>query len=268
MQHLINIGNFTIECFDDENHSKPLLLAFNGYGRPANDFLACDLGSKYNVVAVNLPFHGNSTYQAPETLPDFTYNHLKILINKILESKARQRFSVLGYSMGGRICLAIIELFAEHIDSAYLFAPDGVKLSRWYKMSKFTIGRSILRLLIDYPTVFFKFAGLVRKAKLINDRKYKFVMLQMSSESKRMQVFNIWITFRNLIPSMKNVRQKVLQHNINLHVFFCKYDGVIKAKFSRRLINAELAHTLHILDTGHNITPKQMNDWIDAYDRK
>src|SRR4030095_789056 len=86
----------------------------------------------YTLVAVDLPFHGKTEWKEGEF---FLKKDLKFLIEKILEKECYRRFSLFGYSLGGKIVMAAIPDFASRIDEVILAAPDGVQSKIWYNLA-------------------------------------------------------------------------------------------------------------------------------------
>src|SRR5690606_34373299 len=110
------------------------LLAFHGIGQTgAGCFrpFGVLLGGHFTVYAFDLPFHGESrthfdqkrwlTGDAP-ILPVEWREYL----SSFLQTQNIGKFSVAGFSLGGRFALATMGLFPERIEKAFLIAPDGL----------------------------------------------------------------------------------------------------------------------------------------------
>ena len=112
-----------------------IILAFHGFGRKAEDFLLFEkiLEEKYTVISFNFFHHGNSSYPNDRIEKNtLSVEELNDFFEYFLKEKNISRFSLMGYSMGGKICLSLLEKFANRIDDIFLFAPDGIKINFWY----------------------------------------------------------------------------------------------------------------------------------------
>ena len=85
-----------------------LLICFHGFGEDAEKFRSLEpsLGSHYTVVSIDLPFHGKTRWQKDDI---FYPDDLKKLINEILQTCGKKTFSLMGYSLGGKIVFAAID---------------------------------------------------------------------------------------------------------------------------------------------------------------
>src|SRR5688572_20735740 len=98
-------------------HGTKVLLAFHGFGQNSDYFLpvAEALGEQFTIYAFDLFFHGNSWLEkehAPLTKEFFTS-----LLQRFLAKEKVEKFSVTGFSMGGKFALAVLESFPERIHS-------------------------------------------------------------------------------------------------------------------------------------------------------
>ena len=102
------------------------MLAFHGFGRTLDDFKTFkqSLCSQYNIHGFNLFHHGNAEYPNDRiTSNTLTKPELKDMLAAYLEAHNIERFSLLAYSIGGRVALCMMEWFPEKVDAVYLYAP-------------------------------------------------------------------------------------------------------------------------------------------------
>src|SRR6218665_602262 len=104
--HIALEQNLALHYKKEGNGSK-ILVAFHGYGNDCSlfDILIPYLKDDYTILSFDLPFHGQSIW--PKTVA-FTQQHLNILTEQILELCQVKKISLLGYSLGGRICMNIL----------------------------------------------------------------------------------------------------------------------------------------------------------------
>jgi len=113
---------------------KKAMLAFHGFNKNIYDFTIFEpsLGDKFTVYSFGLLYHHK--YHAVDEETIFTVAILKKFINSFLTTIDKDRFSLLGFSLGGRLCLKIIEVFAPLIEKAFLLAPEGIRINPWYRL--------------------------------------------------------------------------------------------------------------------------------------
>ena len=109
-----------------------MLFCFHGYGEDALtfSFLEKNLGNEFTLIALDFPFHGLTEWNEEFLL---RIDELIEIMNKI---SSVQSFSILGYSMGGRVALKLLQIIPDRIEKIILLAPDGLHNNFWHKISK------------------------------------------------------------------------------------------------------------------------------------
>ena len=133
-----------------------LAICFHGYGeeKASFDFLEKFAGTEYSFYSIDLPFHGKTQWN--EGL-NFTITDLHQIIKEIIESK-KQKLTLIGFSLGGRVALSLFQQMPEQINKIVLLAPDGLKVNFWYWLTTQTwIGNKLFFLTMKYPRWFFLF---------------------------------------------------------------------------------------------------------------
>jgi pimeloyl-ACP methyl ester carboxylesterase len=245
-----------------------LLLAFHGFDNNADDFRLFEplLGQQYTIVAVNLFYHGRSYAEgAPDQL-QFRREDLQALITQLLERFPHARFSLLGFSLGGRICLELVSLFAGRVDRLILLAPDGLVISPWYVFVTRTIaGRWLFRRVLRRPQRFLRLGGWLRTLGLVGEKQYKFALSYFGSGPQRELVFKVWMIFRYLLPRKAALSAALKQHPVRTDLFFGRRDSIIRPSFGiiyQKKVDAQA--NIHILETGHNLLKSDVAERVLA----
>src|SRR5256885_16718690 len=80
------------------------IICFHGYGESGKSFafLQAYLPAAYKIICIDLPYHGGTQWNEGT---NFRVEDLIDIIDQIfrIEKIATQQFSVIGYSLGGRI---------------------------------------------------------------------------------------------------------------------------------------------------------------------
>ncbi len=239
--------------FSKSGNGGKILLAFHGFGQDHQAFagLSAKLAEHYTVFAFDMFFHGKSDWNKGEEPLEKSF--WKGLLLEFLEQHQIDRFSLLGFSMGGKFVLASLEAFPEKIDRIFLLAPDGIKTNAWYSLATYPIVlRRVSKNMISNPGWFQSIANIALKMGIIDKGVLRFAESQMVTEAKRQQVYLSWIVFRHLKFRMTKVADLINANNVNLTVIIGKHDKIITEMNMSHLLKKIPNHTLEILDTGHN----------------
>jgi len=262
MAEIISFNGFHWS-YETYGEGAELLLAFHGFGNLGSDFKALvpSLGKKYKIIAFDLPYHGNSSIDPSVAVKSVSKDHLKELTEKILRRYNAEKFSLMGYSLGGKIVLQLIELFPSKVRSAFLIAPDGLKLNFSNAfVTRSLAGKVLYQRVINDPSGLFRLVTLAEKSGLVNKKLCDFVRDSLSTRRKRELVWDVWMCFRDIRPSVKNVQRLVKANGISIHLFFGRYDRIIPASIGEKFMKSSAGnHTLHVVEAGHNLVKEKLN---------
>ncbi|MEP1780174.1 alpha/beta hydrolase [Reichenbachiella sp.] len=231
---------------------KKFLICFHGFGQDHSVFegLTPELPD-YQIISINLLFHGKSDRNhAPKYL---RHSEWKNILKGLLDELGIQRFSVLGYSMGGRYLASTLLSFRECIEHCIFIAPDGIVKRMSYEFATFSLGpQQLFRYFMNNPRPFFFFLNIIERTRLMNPWTIKFSRSQLKDPKQRYMVLRSWITLKKL-----RVRQNKLVAIINEVKFsttfiFGKYDLIIAPKRHFKFLNKLQNTKVIILDTGHS----------------
>jgi pimeloyl-ACP methyl ester carboxylesterase len=252
---LIKYNDFVLEYLE-YGKGKEVLFAFPGFNREADDFRVFEssLGKRYRIVSFNLFFYGQSRINKSGNHP-VHYRDLEGLMEVYLQQHNIKRFSLLGFSLGGRVALACLEIFSSRVDRVFLLAPDGIELSRWYRLLiRSRVGQRFSRYLVENPALFFKLADFLKKRGYISDRLYDFAVHHTYTLEKRQKLYNVWMAVRNIVPDIGNVRRIIRENNTLVYLVMGKYDSVIPVKIADKFrAGMEDKIILYIAPAGHNL---------------
>jgi pimeloyl-ACP methyl ester carboxylesterase len=250
-------------AFEVFGNGDEILLAFHGLNNHYTDFRILEpaLGKKFKVISFNLPYHGNKTDNLQGRELSYSNNDLKELFEKFLALNSIKDFSVMGYSLGGKIVLEMIELFPDRINNVLLFAPDGIE-NKWEYgfVTKTALGKNLYKRIINNPTRFLRIVKLLKSTKIINPKLYEFVHYQLSTRDKRQLVWDVWRCFRDVKPNVRKIQNIINEKQINIHLFFGKYDSVIPPAIGKKFIlGLNNKGGLHVIEAGHNLIRDKTN---------
>lgn len=242
-------------------------LAFHGFGRSYHDYqsLAEHLGDDFTIIGCNLFLHGNSL------IPEYRVDNNPISVEELgnffaemLNSIGVERFSLIGYSLGGNIALSLFETLHARVDNLLLFAPDGIRTGRWYHfVSRNWFGRRIYKRIVKNPKPFFGLVKFLNKIGLISDRLKHFVLEHMQTQEQRELVYNVWNTFRRLKVNVGELCKRLDEANTKSVLVFGNYDRVIQPTIGEKLQQQIKRPVVHYVDFGHLLLDKKIYEALN-----
>ncbi len=229
------------------------LIGFHGYGEDgtAFQFLEFHLGTEFTLVAIDLPFHGNTQWN--DDL-DFDMADLWKIINELLPIN-NTTVSFMGYSMGGRIALKLMEQNIAKVDKVVLLAPDGLHRNPWHWLATQTlVGNRLFAFTMKYPTWLFGLMNVANKLGVLNKSIFNFAHYYLDDDIERKYLYQRWTVMRKFHPNLHLLQQKIKAHQKKITLLFGRYDRIILTdkgkKFQQGL---EEWVTVKELNAGHQL---------------
>jgi pimeloyl-ACP methyl ester carboxylesterase len=230
-----------------------LLLAFHGYGNDATLFdpFIPHLHNAYTILSFDLPHHGKSEW-TEDTV--FRKRDLVIMVAALKEKFKVDKVSLLGYSMGGRVCLTITQYMPESIDKVALVATDGLRIDHFYYfLTRTYFGKKLFKKELLKPDRFFKVIDWLKRKKWLDAHKYKFVMNYMKPPDSRKFLMQVWPGMSQLMTSPPKLKRAIKQHHIPVSIFMGAYDRVMPPILAEKFKEGLDSVQLFILDKGHRV---------------
>ena len=232
-----------------------VVIAFHGYGEEADSFLILKdcLPENITLISISLPLHGGTKWHHSDF---FKSEDIISIIEQILQinNYPTDTFSVAGYSLGGRICLKLIEKYPERINHTLLLAPDGIKMFLLqYLATQNIFSNSLFRFTILYPQWFLLLIKTIKALRIVNPSIADFVYRLMADKEERTTLYNRWMMFKYLHPEIRKVKENIVCYNKKVDIIIGEYDKLIKPSTIDGLKKGiDDAHiTIHKFPTGH-----------------
>jgi pimeloyl-ACP methyl ester carboxylesterase len=164
------------------------------------------------------------------------------------------RISLAGFSLGGRVCLKIIEIMPEAVETALLLAPDGLVANPlyWFVTAQ-PLGRHLFHRFLQRPGKYIRFADWLLGWKLIDASHHRFLLQYVSSPFSRNFLEKVWPGMRLLVPDRRKVRAGVRRWHIPVHVFMGRYDRIIPLRQAYSFSGGIPEIKVHVLEKGHRL---------------
>lgn len=233
-------------------HGPATLVAFHGFGQNGRVFYPLDetVGHRFTVFAIDLFFHGGSQYVGGQLL---TKTDWQRLLGAFLETQRIGRFSLMGFSLGGRFALTVVEAFADRLDQLILIAPDGIIRSVWYRLATATNGgRWLFQYGLRQLSAFNQIGHTLVRVGLLNRTAMRFAELSLSTSAQRALVYAVWTQFRLITPDINAVSALLNRHLVRVRLFTGAFDRIVPGTYMLPLTDQLQRYELTVLKTGHN----------------
>ncbi len=208
-----------------------LLICLHGFGEEASSFsfLEKTLGSRFTIIGINMPFHGETVWNegllfSPEDLHEIIVSLVKISKPQTADYKVH----FLGYSMGGRLVLAYFQQYPQLVKSISLVAPDGLHKNNWYWFATQTaIGNRLFKFTMQQPQWFMGMVKLLGKIGLLNKSVAKFVAYYLGDENIRTALYKRWTTMRKFRPDLPLIKKRIAENKVPVKMLFGEHDRII-----------------------------------------
>jgi pimeloyl-ACP methyl ester carboxylesterase len=232
---------------------KELVVCFHGFEEKAKSFLVLEAltSSRYTLIAIDLPSHGETIWleEKPLTAP------VLIEILDMIPALTNCKFSLLGFSMGGRVALSIYQYIPGRIPQLVLFAPDGLKMNFWYWLVTQTrAGNRLFKFTMKNPGWLFSFMRMLKTLGLINESVYKFSFQQMNQPKSRLRLYHIWTAMRLFKPDMWLIKKLIVKNQTSLKLIYGRHDRIIRWERGEKIFHSLKALcSIHVLNCGHQV---------------
>jgi len=247
--------------------NKPL-LAFHGYGMTGRQFhvLERSILKEYHVYGFDHFFHGESKLKGwteQQIIAGMPKPMVKAYMDEWFKQHGRQRFSVMGYSIGANVALILIEEYADLIDDVILMAPDGLYVYKGFHFLTYKpIGKYLFKQVTKSKWLAPTLLKSLKKVKFIDESLYQIAYNEIDTEQKRQDVYYTLNLIRLLKPDTTKVAQLINKYNIKCRLIFGKHDNLFPMKaaapFITKIKNAEV----HEVNMGHWLVTKQLDEYL------
>lgn len=243
-------------------------LALHGIGQDASCFAPFGerLAQTHTIYSMNLPFHGpqqDADWSDAGWPATITKPYWQRLLADFLTAHHIGRFSVAGFSMGGRFALVTAELFTERMDQLILLAPDGITDDPWFRTATSTrAGQAVLRFMLNHTGFFHQVGTGLVKLKLLKPGLLRFAEATLKTPAQRTQIYRSWTAFHPLTIDVPTLAQRLRTQQVSVCLILGKFDAVLPAAYTQPLLRALPECRLIVLPTGHTSLVRRAADEI------
>ena len=230
------------------------LVCFHGYGETAShvDFLERYAGDRYKIVAIDLPFHGETDWKEKYITPA----DLASIVQNILQSLGVNAYNIclLGFSLGGRMALSVLQEMPAQVSKLVLLAPDGLKVNFWYWLAtQSAVGNALFKFTMKKPGWFMGMLRVSNKLRLINQSIFKFVEYYIHDDKVRKELYERWTGLSKCTPDPKKIRIIIAEKEIVVNVLYGKFDRIITPQTGKKFLESLPGAKVEIVNSGHQV---------------
>lgn len=247
--------------------SKPM-LAFHGYGMTGKQFhvLKNSILKKYHIYGFDHFFHGESklyNWTEEEILAGMPRTQVREYAEQWFQIYGRQRFSVMGYSIGANLALILVEEFPDLIDEIILMAPDGLFVYNGFDILRNKAwGKYLFKSLTKSKWLAPTMLKGLRKVRFIDDSLYQIAHSEMDTEQKRLDVYYTLNLIKLLTPNVVKIAHLLNEHNIPCTLIFGKQDELFPKKEAMPFINLLKNADVHEVPMGHWLVTPALDEYL------
>lgn len=229
-----------------------VMLTFHGFGQDSCVFEVWErlVHSRYTIYAIDLFFHGESLLLngSPLTKTDW-----QRLINGFLTAQGIDRFSLAGFSLGGRFALVTAEQFMPRLEQLILMAPDGITQTIWYRLATGTgPGQWAFRLFLRHLSVLSRLGRVLVKMRLLHRTVLRFAEISLATPEQRQQVYLSWTRFYPVAVDVPVLAALLNRSPVRVRFFTGYFDQIVPGRYILPLTSRLHSYELTVLKTGHN----------------
>lgn len=236
------------------------VLCFHGYGESgaAFSFLGHLAGTEYSFLAIDLPWHGHTKWLEAKAFEPADLQQICLQLwsqDDSCTNSGELSFSLLGFSLGGRVALQLYQLMPSHIERLVLLAPDGLKVNFWYWLSTQTwLGNRLFAYTMKKPSWFFGLLQLFNKLGWVNSSIFKFVNYYIGNEEVRHLLYARWHCLRRIKPGLKQIQGDIKENVTPVRLLYGRHDRIILPDRGYVFSNGiETYCHISIIESGHQV---------------
>lgn len=251
-------NNARVHCLQF-GQGERLLVALHGFGDRARLFaiLEAALSERYTVVAIDLPFHGQTTWP----YRSFSKADLLAVVRQIMARQGRDRLSLMGYSFGARLVQAMLPDLLPQLDKLYLLAPDGIQTKGMSIAVRTPIWvRQLLFRMLQKPQWFLHVLNAGRRMKLVPPLIVHFLSFNLTRTERFNRTFGCWFALDSFYLPRHRIKAIWRESGLPVDIYFGTKDEMIQYKTVKKMVEGVRTVRIYLMDAGHRLIGEDLRD--------
>ena len=234
-----------------------LLIALHGFSDRARMFAVLEpaLAERYTVVAIDWPFHGQTTWE-PNT---FSKEDLLGIIRQVLKERGKERFSLMGFSFGARLVQALLPDLIDQMNKLYLLSPDGVKTKGMSMAARTPMWmRHFLYKILKKPGWFIALLNFGRKIGVAPPMIHHFLTNNLNKPDRFRRTFGCWLAMKSFYLRRHIIQRILGESHLKTDVYIGLSDPMLQQKTLKKLYEGLPNVRVFWLDDGHRLIGEEL----------
>ncbi len=209
-------------------------------------------------MVIELFFHGGTQWNEPDWPKAEDWEAIIDIV--LREFGSPESFTLMGYSLGGRIALYTTSLMPLRVNRLILLGSDGLGMDRFYHFAtRNRIGTALFKRFVTKPGFIERPLQWALKRKWISEPLYQFIRVKMDTQEKRQLLYQRWMSTGDLLAPPRKAAGILQEHGIQTILVMGRMDRVIPYHLGERFVQWYSGATLISLDQGHHIINEELN---------
>jgi len=240
-------------------HGERLLISFHGFGDRARLFaiLEAALSERYTVVAIDLPFHGQTEWPGRS----FLKNDLLAIVRMIMTREGKTRLCLMGYSFGARLTQAMLPDLLPQLDKLYLLAPDGIQTKGMSTAVRTPmLVRKTLWHMLQKPQWFIQVLRLGSRLKLVPPLIVHFLSFNLTRPERFRRTFGCWFALDSFYLPRRRIKAIWRESGLRVDIYFGTKDEMIQYKTIKKMVEGVRNVRIYLMDAGHRLIGEELRE--------
>ncbi|MCS7036341.1 MAG: alpha/beta fold hydrolase [Saprospiraceae bacterium] len=238
-----------------------LLVALHGFGDRARLFAVLEkaLSEHYTVVAFDLPFHGQTVWPRAT----FDKSDLLAVVEQIRQRLGCERLSLMGFSFGARLALAMVPDLLPRLERLFLLAPDGIRTQGMGLAVRVPLWlRRWLARVAEHPAPILRLVVWGHRLGLLPPLVASFLRFHLARPERRQRVFGCWLALDSFYLRRRGTRAIWEQSGLPVDIFVGTEDDIVHRKTLRHLAQGLPNVRVFQLHGGHRIVSEVLAEQL------
>lgn len=235
-----------------------LIIAIPGFSNPAALFepIGAALQDQATVVAIDLPFHGRTLWQTEQ----YTRTDVQEWVQAILTQFRKDHFEWMGFSLGGRIILSMLDWFPQRLQGIHLIAPDGLATYRTFYPSLVPqfVRRGLFHSIARHPDRWLRLAQRLHDWRLLDHFSLIYIEKQLRTSIQTDRLFKTWLSLPNFPVSSRQSRRILQQRELPFSLSLGLRDKFVNTAALRKWAKPISQVKLHLFEQGHQLINQEL----------
>lgn len=240
--------------YHEYGNGKQIWIALHGFAQEGSVFSALRpyLPATITLIALDLPWHGASSWESAT----FSLEDMQGVIDTLLAKKQVTQYTLLAFSFGARLALALSTREAHRWERLILLAPDGLPRRDWYAFFDQTPlwAKKGLSGLFDRASWVLKLAEKMYRWNWLDAYSLKFMRQHLQTALNRERLKGIWLSAAAFPSLVQTCSFLVKRADLEIQLITGERDAVIPpSAFAYLVQQIPQMRWLKIKDAGHDL---------------